>query len=256
MKSNQIADWVPDHIRVKIDSISEGLMEEENRILNRLISDPRMEKVYWALKNYSQVAQHRFIFYAMTSARESESYQAVSTKDIKADLKTLAKTAKKLAKEIKSLQKTCVELPIQLISPWSLLPKNYPIKIKVKGQQKIEKKLKQKLEFETSLLLLRDRDKDPSLIEMIEKISQEAEKASEMKPKFWWESEVGVKVPNKKLKKEVLRKFIFVRELGEYIQFAFKSPLYNIIAITAMVALDLNGGISKEEVRDILRGGK
>jgi len=61
---------------------------------------------------------------------------------------------------------------------------------------------------------------------------------------------------NKKLKKEVLRKFIFVRELGEYIQFAFKSPLYNVIATTAMVALDLNDDLSKEEVRDILRGGK
>ena len=118
-----------------------------------------MEKVYWALKDYSQVAQNRFILYAMTSARDLEPYQAVSSKDIKADLKSISKTAKKLAKEIRLLQKTGVDLPIQLTSPWSLLPTNYPIKIKVKGQQKIEKKLKQKLEFETSPpLLVRNRN--------------------------------------------------------------------------------------------------
>jgi len=226
MKNNQIADWVPDHVRIKIDSISERLEEEENQILNRLISDPRMEKVYWALKNYSQVAQKRFIFFAMTSARDLDRYQAVSAKHIKADLKALAKTAKKLAKEIKSLQKTGVELPFQLASPWSLLPTSYPIKIKVKGQQKIEKKLKQKLEFETSSLLFRNRNNDPSLLEMIDKISQAAEKASEMKPKFWWESEVGVKIPKKKLKKEALRKILFTRELGEYTRSVFNSPLY------------------------------
>ena len=256
MKSNQIADWVPDHIRVKIDSISERLEEEENQILNRLISDPRMERVYWALKDYSEVAQHRFIFYAMTSVRDLEPYEAVSTKDIKADLKSISKTAKKLAQEIESLQKTGVELPIQLTSPWSLLPTNYPIKIKVKYQQKIEKKLKQKLEFETSPLLVRNRNDDPNLIEVFEKVSRAAEKASGVNPKFWWESEVGVKVPNKKLKKEVLRKFLFVRELGDYTQSVFESPLYNIIAITAMVALDLKNGLSKEQVRSILRGGK
>jgi len=256
MKSNQIADWVPDHIRVKIDSISDRLLGKESRILSRLVTDPRMEKVYWALKDYSEVAQHRFILYAMTSARDLEAYEAVSTKDIKDDLKSISKTAKKLAKEIKSLQKTGVDLPIQLTSPWSLLPTNYPIKIKVKDQQKIEKKLKQKLEFETSPLLVRNRNDDPSLIEVFEKVSRAAEKASDVKPKFWWESEVGVKVPNKKLKKEVLRKFLFVRELGEYIQFAFESPLYNVIAITAMVALDMNNDLSIEEVRDILRGGK
>ena len=256
MKNNQIAYWVPDHIRVKIDSINDRLLGKESRILSRLVTDPRMEKVYWALKDYSEVAQHRFILYAMTSARDLEAYEAVSTKDIKDDLKSISKTAKKLAKEIKSLHKTGVELPIKLTSPWSLLPTNYPIKIKVKDQQKIEKKLKQKLEFETSSLLLRNNGNDPSLIDMIGKISRAAEKASEMKPKFWWESEVGVKIPKKKLKKEALRKILFVRELGDYIRFAFKSPLYNIIAITTMVALDLNDDLSKEEVRDFLRGGK
>jgi len=215
-----------------------------------------MEKAYWALKDYSEEEQFRFVLYAMTSARELESYQAVSSKDIKADLKSISKTAKKLAKEIKSLQKTGVELPFQLTSPWSLLPTNYPIKIKVKGQQKIEKKLKQKLEFETSSLLLRNRDNDPNLIEVFEKVSQAAEKASGMKPKFLWESEVGVKIPNKKLNKDVLRKFLFVRELGDYTQSVFETPLYSVIAITTMVALDLKNDLSKEEVRDILRGGK
>ena len=248
--------WVPNHISEKVGSISDRLSEKESRILSRLVTDPRMKKVYWALKDYSEEEQYRFVLYAMTSARESESYQAVSSKDIKADLKSISKTAKKLAKEIRLLQKTGVNLPIQLTSPWSLLPTNYPIKIKVKDQQKIEKKLKQKLEFGTSPLLFRNRDNDPSLIEMIEKISQAADKASEMKPKFWWESEVGVKVPNKKLKKEVLRKFLFVRELGDYTQSVFESPLYNVIAITTMVALDLKDGLSKEQVRDILRGGK
>jgi len=256
MKSNQIADWVPDHIRVKIDSISDRLLGKESRILSRLVTDPRMEKVYWALKDYSEVAQHRFIFYAMTSVRDLEPYEAVSTKDIKADLKSISKTAKKLAQEIKSLQKTGVELPIQLTSPWSLLPTNYPIKIKVKDQQKIEKKLKQKLEFETSPLLVRNRNDDPNLTEVFEKVSRAAEKASGVKPKFWWEPEVGVKIPNKKLKKEVLRKFLFVRELGEHIQSVFETPLYSVIAITTMVALDLKNDLSKEEVRDILRGGK
>ena len=256
MKNNQMAYWVPDHIRFEIDSISERLIEKESRILNRLVTDPRMEEVYWALKNYSQVAQRRFIFYAMTSARNIALYEAVSTKDIKADLKSISKTAKKLAKEIRLLQKTGVELPFQLTSPWSLMPTNYPIKIKVKDQQKIEKKIKQKLEFETSPLLVRNRNDDPSLAEVFEKVSRAAEKASGVKPKFWWEPEVGVKIPNKKLKKEVLRKYLFVRELGECTRFAFKSPLYSVIAITTMVALDLKSDLSKEEVRDILRGGK
>jgi len=256
MKTNPIPTWVPDHIREKFKSISEKLLESESQIFYRLISDPRMEVVYGSLEDYSQDEQLRFILSAMTSARDSELYQAVSIKDIKADLKTLAKTAKKLAKEIKSLQKTDVELPIQLTSPWSLLPQNYPIKIKVKDQQKIEKKLKQKLEFETSPLLIRNRGDDPSLIEMIDKISEEAEKASEMKPLFKWESEIGVKIPNKKLKKEVLTKTLFLRQLGKYTQSVFKSPSYNVIAITTMVALDMNDDLSKEDVRDILRTGK
>jgi len=256
MENNQIAYWVPDHIRDKIDSISERLEEEENQILNRLISDPRMEKVYKALKGYSQDEQLRFILSAMTSERDSELYEAVSIKHIKADLKSISKTAMKLAEEIEDLQQTGVNLPIQLTSPWGLLPTNYPIKIKVKDQQKIEKKLKHKLEFETSPLSVRNRNDDPSLIEMIDKISREAEKASKLKPSFWWELEVGVKIPNKKLKKEVLRKTLFVRELGEYTRSVLKSPLYNVIAITTMVALDMNDDLSKEEVRDILRGGK
>ncbi len=256
MKTNPIPTWVPDHIREKFESNSESLMESESQIFYRLISDPRMEVVYWALENYSQDEQLRFILSAMTSARDSESYQAVSIKDIKADLQTIAKTAKKLAKEIGRLQKTGVELPIQFTSPWSLLPTNYPIKIKVKDQQKIEKKLKQKLEFETSPLLVRNRKDDPSLVEVIEKIYQAADKASGMKPEFLWESEVGVTIPNKKLNKDVLRKFLFVRELGEYTHSVFKSPSYKIITITAMVALDLNDDLSEEQVRGILRGGK
>jgi len=256
MKTNPILTWVPEHIREKIDSISERLMEQESRILRRLVSVPRMAEVYKALKTYPKKKQINFIFYAMTSARELESYRAVSIKDIKADLKAIAKIAKNLAKEIKFLQKTGVELPIQLTSPWSLLPQNYPIKIRVKDQQKIEKKLKQKFEFETSPLCVRNRKDDPSLIEMIDKISQEADKASEMKPEFWWESEVGVKIPNKKLNKDFLTKTLFVRKLGEYTQSVFGSPLYNAIVSTTMVALDLNDDLSKEEVRDILRTGK
>lgn len=256
MKIHPMEYWVPNHISEKVDSISEKLLEKESRILNRLVTDPRMEKVYRALKDYSEEEQYRFVLYAMTSARDSEYYQAVSGKDIKADLKFISKTAKKLAKEIRLLQKTGVDLPIQLTSPWSLLPTNYPIKTKVKDQQKIEKRLKQKLEFETSPLLVRNRNDDPNLIEVFEKVSRAAEKASGVNPKFWWESEVGVKVPNKKLKKEVLRKFLFVRELGDYTQSVFESPLYNVIAITTMVALDLKDGLSKEQVRDILRGGK
>ena len=248
--------WVPNHISEKVGSISDRLSEKESRILSRLVTDPRMKKVYWALKDYSEEEQYRFVLYAMTSARESESYQAVSSKDIKVDLKSISKTAKKLAKEIRLLQKTGVNLPVQLTNLWSLLPTNYPVKIKVKGQQKIEKKLNQKLEFETSPLLVRNRNDDPNLIEVFEKVSRAAEMASGVNPKFWWESEVGVKVPSKKLKKEVLRKFLFVRELGDYTQSVFESPLYNIIAITAMVALDLKDGLSKEQVRGILRGGK
>ena len=256
MTTNPIPTWVHDDIIEKFKSISEGLMESESQIFYRLISDPRMEVVYCALEDYSQDQQLRFILSAMTSARDSELYQAVSIKDIKADLQTIAKTAKKLAKEIGRLQKTGVDLPVQFTSPWSLLPTNYPIKIKVKDQQKIEKKLKKKLEFETSPLLVRDRGDDPSLIEMIDKISQEADKASGMKPEFWWESEVGVKIPNKKLNKDVLRKILFVRQLGEHTQSFLKLPLYDIITITTMVALDLNDDLSKEEVRDILRAGK
>ena len=104
--------------------------------------------------------------------------------------------------------------------------------------------------------MVRNRNDDPNLTEVFEKVSRAAEKASGVKPKFWWEPEVGVKVPSKKLKKEVLKKFLFVRELGEYIQSVFETPLYSVIAITTMVALDLKNDLSKEEVRDILRGGK
>ncbi len=256
MKTNPIPTWVPDHIVEKFESNSESLMESESQIFYRLISDPRMEVVYWALEDYSQDAQLRFILSAMTSARDSELYEAVSIKYIKADLQTIAKTAKKLSKEIEDLQKTGVNLPVQFTSPWSLLPTNYPIKIKVKDQQKIEQDLNQELEFETSPLLVRNRNDDPKLSDIFEKIFQAAEKASEMKPKFWWESEVGVTIPNKKLNKDVLRKILFVRQLGEYTQSVFKSPLYKIIGITTMVALDLNDVLSKEEVRDILRAGK
>jgi len=256
MKTNPIPTWVPDPIEEKFQSISERLLESESQIFYRLISDLRMKMVYCALKDHSQDEQLRFILFAMTRAIDLKFCQAVSTKDIKADLQTIAKTAKKLAKEIKSLQKKGVELPIQLTSPWSLLPQNYPIKIEVKDQQKIEKKLKGELEIEVSPLCVRNRNDDPSLIKMINKISQEAEKASEMKPLFKWESEIGVKIPNKKLKKDVLTKTLFVRKLGEYTQSVFKSPSYNVIAITTMVALDLNDDLSKEEVRDILRTGK
>ena len=110
--------WVPDHIREKFESNSEdlmesdslmeseNLMESDSQLFYRLISDPRMKKVYWVLKDYSQDEQLRFILYAMTRARNSQSYKAVSIKHIKADLKTVAKTAEKLSKEIKSLQKT------------------------------------------------------------------------------------------------------------------------------------------------------
>ena len=76
MKNNQIAYWVPDHIRVKIDSINDRLLGKESRILSRLVTDPRMEKVYWALKDYSEVAQHRFILYAMSSARDLERFRS------------------------------------------------------------------------------------------------------------------------------------------------------------------------------------
>ena len=256
MKTNPIPTWVPDHIREKFESNSESLMESESQIFYRLISDLRMKMVYCALKDHSQDEQLRFILFAMTRAIDLKFCQAVNTKDIKADLKNIAKTAKKLANEIRTLQKTGVELPIQLTSLWSLLSQNYPIKIRVKDQQNIEKKLKHNLEFETSPLVVRDRKDDPSLIKMIDKISQEADKASGMKPEFWWESEVGVKIPNKKLNKDVLRKILFVRQLGEHTQSFLKLPLYDIITVTTMVALDLNDDLSKEEVRDILRAGK
>lgn len=206
MKTNPILTWDPDHIVEKFESVSEKLLEKESQIFYRLISDPRMEKVYWVLEKYSPDEQLYFIHYAMSSARDSEHCQAVSIKDIKADLKTLAKTAKELAKEIEGLQGTGVELPIQLTSPWSLLPQTYPIKIKVKDQQKIERELNQKLEFEISPLLVRSREADPSPIEMIDNISREADKASGVKPKLWWEREVGVKIPTKKFKKEVSKK--------------------------------------------------
>ncbi|MCH8982284.1 hypothetical protein IH922_09735, partial [candidate division KSB1 bacterium] len=84
---------MPDHIREKFESISERLLEKESQIFYRLISDLRMKMVYCALKDRSQDEQLRFILSAMTSARDSELYEAVSIKYIKDDLKTVAKTA-------------------------------------------------------------------------------------------------------------------------------------------------------------------
>ena len=61
MKTNPIPTWVPDHIVEQFESISEGPTEGESQIFYRLISDPRMEKVYCALKDHSQDEQLRFI---------------------------------------------------------------------------------------------------------------------------------------------------------------------------------------------------
>lgn len=250
MKTNQILSSVPDCVVEKFKSIAG---DTENQIFYRLISDPRMEKVYKDLQGYSQDEQLKFILCAMASARDAGSYEAVSAKYIKADFKTIAKKAKELAREIERIQKTGVELPIQLISPWSLLPTSYPIKIKVKNQKEIETKLNQTLEIETSMRLFRDRKNDPGLAEVINKIYRAADFESKKKPRFCWESEVKVKLPNKNLKKEFLRKVIFVRELGDYAASILEAPLHTAIAITATVALDMTEDISMQAVKDILR---
>ena len=93
MQTNPIPTWVPDHIVEKFESNSESLMESESQIFYRLISDLRMKMVYCALKDHSQDEQLRFILFAMTRAIDLKFCQAVSTKDIKADLKNIAKTA-------------------------------------------------------------------------------------------------------------------------------------------------------------------
>ncbi len=295
MEKIEYPEWLPDSVKKKCIPIIEndGMPSKHIEILTRLLTDPRMDKVYAALgkrcndddlpkpteqtevlskpltdnrntdlEEWSSAGDKlvNHILAIMFKVIEVKSYSIFTAAMCKDKLESIAKKAQSIADDLMVIKKEGIVLPAHLEDPASFLLKFYQDKHESSPDNSFIETQKSAMETIKASKL---RHSEVDLINAFQMLSKYFSEQMKDDPYILWKEEFLGKPPKKLTKKAkekypkptLLRKSALIRKLGEYMFSVFGTPLYSTVATLTNVGLKLSDddSVGEDYVKDTLK---